>query len=131
MVAGDITTTAPPLSVILDWDNKPIIGATENNDFFDVSAEWLTSASIHNPSSLSYMSGTAAAALGLTQASGAINSSPGGQHPTAAEFMNNLVQNETSQFGSFQTTLAMAGGPNYWTIWRLGLSRLAVTVISS
>ena len=49
------------------------------------------------------MSGTAAAALGLTQASGAINSSPGGQHLTRSQFMNNLVQNETSQFGSFQS----------------------------
>ena len=57
----------------------------------------------NNPSDLSYMSGTAAAALGLTQASGAIDSSPGGQHPTMAQFMNNLVQNETNQFGSFQS----------------------------
>ena len=57
----------------------------------------------NDPSDLSYMSGTAADALGLTQASGAINSSPGGQHPTTAQFMNDIVQNETNQFGSFQS----------------------------
>ena len=71
-VAGEnITITAPPLSVVLDWANQPIIGATENNDFFDVSPNGDFGYD-YNPSSLSYMSGTAAAALGLTQASGAI-----------------------------------------------------------
>ena len=50
------------------------------------------------------MGGTAAAALGLTQASGALDSTPGGQQTSATAFMNNLVQNETSQFGSFQAT---------------------------
>ncbi len=48
------------------------------------------------------MGGTAAAALGLTQASGALVSTPGGESTSAAAFMNNLVQNENSQFGSFQ-----------------------------
>ena len=56
---------------------------------------------------LSYMGGTAAAALGLTQESGAINSTPGGQLPPPSAFMNNLVQNENGQFGSFQTTLGL------------------------
>ncbi len=104
-VAGEnMTTTATPLSVVLNWNNQPIIGATENNDFFDVSPNGDFGYN-NNPSSLSYMSGTAAAALGLTQASGAINSSPGGQHPSVSEFMNNLVQNENSQFGSFQNNI--------------------------
>ena len=103
-VAGDITMTSTPLQVFLDWGNQPIIGATENNDFFDVSTNGAFGFD-HNPSSLSYMSGTAADALGLTQASGAIDSSPGGQHPTMAQFMNDLVQNETSQFGSFQSNI--------------------------
>ena len=90
-VAGDITTTAPPLAVSLD-----------NNNFFDVQPNgWF--GFDNDPSDLSYMSGTAADALGLTQASGAINSSPGGQHPTTAQFMNDIVQNETNQFGSFQS----------------------------
>ena len=90
-VAGDLTTTAPPLAVSLD-----------NNNFLDVQPNgWF--GFDNDPSDLSYMSGTAAAALGLTQASGAIDSSPGGQHPTTAQFMNNIVQNETNQFGSFQS----------------------------
>jgi Protein of unknown function (DUF3383) len=102
-VAGaNMTMTATPLSVVLDWANKQIIGATENNDFFDVSPNGDFGYNL-NPSSLRYMSGTAAAALGLTQASGAIDSSPGGQHPSTSEFMNNLVQNENSQFGSVQS----------------------------
>ena len=81
------------------------------------------SASITNPSSLSYVSGTAAAALGLTQASGAIDSSPGGQHPTTAEFMNNLVQNETASSVRFRPTFH-----ELRRLWRLGLSRLRLSV---
>ena len=96
--------TATPLQVLLDWNNTTIVGATENNDFFDVEPNGAFGFD-HNPSSLSYMSGTAAAALGLTQASGAIDSSPGGQHLSLSEFMNNLVQNETNQFGSFQSNI--------------------------
>ena len=104
-VAGDIDNDGASPPSRLDWENRPIIGATENNDFFDVQPNGSFGFD-NNPSSLSYMSGTAAAALGLTQASGAIDSSPGGQHPTTAQFMNNLVQNETSQFGSFQSNRA-------------------------
>ncbi len=52
------------------------------------------------------MSGTAAAALGLTQ--GLANlSSPGGQHTTTAQYMDSIVQAAQSEgvgFGSFQTT---------------------------
>ena len=92
-----MTMTAPPISVSVDGGQ-----AIENNDFFDVDPNGAFGFD-ENPSALSYMSGTAAAALGLTQASGAINSSPGGQHPTVAQFMNNLVQNENGQFGSFQS----------------------------
>ena len=86
-VAGDLTTTAPPLAVSLD-----------NNNFLDVQPNgWF--GFDNDPSDLSYMSGTAAAALGLTQASGAVDSSPGGQHPTTAQFMNEVL-NETDQFGN-------------------------------
>jgi hypothetical protein len=105
--AGPMTMTAPPLSVVLNWNDQPIIGATENNDFFDVTTNGGYGYN-NNPSTLSYMSGTAATALGLTQASGAIDSSPGGQHLSASEFMNNLVQNEDGQFGSFQTNIPKA-----------------------
>ena len=101
-VAGDFDNDgdSPPVSV--DGNNKTITGETENNDFFDVQPNGSFGFD-NNPSALSYMSGTAAAALGLTQASGAIDSSPGGQHPTTAQFMDSIVQNETNQFGSFQS----------------------------
>ncbi len=99
-VAGEnLTMTATPLSVV----NVSAIGATANNDFFDVS----TNSDFgydNNPSTLSYMSGTAAAALGLTQESGAIDSTPGGQPPPPSAFMSNVVQNENGQFGSFEMT---------------------------
>ena len=61
-----------------DGDSPPspktvsFVGGTENNDFFDVQPNGSFGFD-NNPSSLSYMSGTAAAALGLTQASGAIH----------------------------------------------------------
>ena len=49
------------------------------------------------------MGGTAAGALGLTQASGAFVSSPGQIVTDPSAWMNNFVQNESDQFGSFQT----------------------------
>ena len=88
---------APSLSVLY----ISIVGATANRDYFDVQPNYYSGFD-RNPSSLSYMGGTAAAALGLTQASGATELTPGGQQPSAAAYMNNLIQNENSQFGSFQ-----------------------------
>ncbi len=93
-VAGDITMTAPSLTV----ENQFYAGATENNDFFEIQPNGVFGFD-HNRSYLSYMGGTAADALGLTQASGAINSSPGGQHLSVANYMNHIVQDETNQFG--------------------------------
>ena len=63
-VTGDITTTAPPLLVNWNGNNNPIIGATENNDFFEIMPNGSFGFD-QNPSSLSYASGTAAAALRL------------------------------------------------------------------
>ena len=66
-VAGEnMTITAPPLTV----NYNSVIGATANRDYFEVQPGGALGFD-HNPSSLSYMGGTAAAALGLTQASGA------------------------------------------------------------
>jgi hypothetical protein len=96
-VRGAFTMTAPPITVSLDGGQS-----IATNDFFDVDPNGDFGFD-KNPSSLSFMSGTAAAALGLTQASGAIDSSPGGQHPTKGQFMTSIVQNETGQFGSFQS----------------------------
>jgi hypothetical protein len=102
-VTGHITTTAPPLTV----ESQFFVGATVNNDFFEIQPG-LYFGFDFNPSSLSCMNGTAAAALGLMKASGAIDSSPGGQHLSLSEFMNELVQNETSRFGSFQSNIPRA-----------------------
>ena len=99
-VAGEsMTMTATPLSVTYN----SVVGATANRDYFEVQPNGDFGFD-HNPSSLSYMGGTAAAALGLTQASGALDSTPGGYPTSAAAYMNNLVQNENGQFGSFQAT---------------------------
>ena len=99
-VAGEtMTLTATPLAV----NSVSNVGATANNDFFMIQPNGSFGYDL-NPSSLSFMSGTAASSLGLTQASGAINSTSGGLTTSAAEYMNNVVQNENSQFGSFEGT---------------------------
>jgi hypothetical protein len=106
-----VTNTATPLSVTYN----SVVGATANRDYFEVQPQPGYGFD-HNPSSLSYMGGAAAAALGLTHASGALDSTPGGQQTLAAAFMNNLVQNENSQFGSFEAVwpqLAQAD-PGFW-----------------
>jgi hypothetical protein len=114
MVAGEsMTMTAPPITVILNRDGKTITGATENNDFFDVTPNGEFGYD-NNSGSLSFMSGTAAAALGLTQASGAIDSSPGGLHVSPAQVMNLIVQTEDSQFGSFQSNNGFRPGLAAW-----------------
>jgi hypothetical protein len=98
-VAGEnMTMRATPLSVTY----HAIVGATANRAYFEVQPNGKFGFD-NNPSSLSYMSGSAADALGLSQASsGALDSTPGGEPTSAAAFMNNLVQNENGQFGSFQ-----------------------------
>ena len=105
-VTGDITTTAPPLLVNWNGNNNPIIGATENNDFFEIMPNGSFGFD-QNPSSLSYASGTAAAALRLTQKREAIDSSPGGQEPTTAQYMDDTVSGY-GQFGSFETDIPRA-----------------------
>jgi Protein of unknown function (DUF3383) len=75
--------SASVLAPSLDVENDFVAGATANRDFFDVSTaggfdyDYL-------PSTISYVGGTAAAALGLTQGSGALLSNPGGRRPTRA-----------------------------------------------
>ena len=91
--------TATPLVV----NYKSYGGATSLRNFFEIQPNGQFGYD-YNPSTLSFASGAAADELGLTQASGALNSTPGGALQSAAVFMNNLVQNEYSQFGSFQAT---------------------------
>ena len=95
----DMTMAATPLVV----NYVSLGGATEKRNFFEIQPNGQFGYD-NNPSTLSFASGTAADELGLTQASFALNSSPGGAAQSASVFMNNLVQNEMSQFGSFQAT---------------------------
>ncbi len=107
VAAENLTMTAPSLSVDCDANlHQIIVGKTKDNDFFNISPNGNFGFD-YNPSSISYMSGTAAAELGLTKGSGAVNSSPGGQHPTTAQFLNDIVQ-KYGQFGSFQTNVPRA-----------------------
>jgi Protein of unknown function (DUF3383) len=102
MGSENMTMTGPPVNV--NYPNgldTPLTGATaksfivnQNGDFLNLDA-----------SNLSYMGGTAATALGLTQASGAYDA-PGGMSTSASAFMNNVVQNETNKFSSFQSIWA-------------------------
>jgi hypothetical protein len=98
VAAENMTMTATPLEVYY----RAYVGATANRNFYMVQPNGAFGFDT-NPSTLGYMSGTAASALGLTQASGAVLSATGGDAMSPSAFMNNLVQNETSQFGSFQS----------------------------
>jgi hypothetical protein len=97
VVGANASVLAPSLGVV----NYSVTGATANRDYLQISEAGEFDYD-YLPSTISYVGGTAAAALGLTQASGALLSNPGGQTTDAGQFMNNLVQNETDQFGSFQ-----------------------------
>ncbi len=82
-ISGDhLTFIAPAISVTgYSEGDRSFIEIAPNGAFgFD-----------KDPSNLSYVSGTAATELGLTQASGAIDSSPGGQHPTFGHFMDEVL----------------------------------------
>jgi hypothetical protein len=56
-------------------------------------------------SSITDVEGSAAKALGLTSAAGAYISTPGQRVSSASAWMDNIIQNETHAFSSFQTTL--------------------------
>jgi hypothetical protein len=100
---------------------QSVVGATENTGYFILqqSQDFL-----YNSSSLTYMGGTAAASLGMTQASGAFVSPPGvivmpnsgydcspGDCISAAQFMNNLVGSENGQWTTFQNADFLAIPP--------------------
>ena len=91
--------TATPLVV----NYNSFGGATSPRNFFEIQPNGQFGYD-YNPSTLSFGSGTVADELGLTEASDALDSSPGGASQSASVYMNNLVQNEMSQFGSFQAT---------------------------
>jgi hypothetical protein len=96
VASENMAMTAAPLSVVY----TAITGDTANRGYFSVQQNGNFN---FNSSSLTYLGGTAAASLGLAQASGAFNSSPGGIATNVAAWMNNFVQNESDQFFSLQT----------------------------
>jgi hypothetical protein len=104
ITGGNFKFRATPLTV----QNQFMAGATENNNWFQVQPNGAFGWN-QNPSNLSYATGSVADVLGLSQASGARLSSPGGQHVSVASYMNDIIANELDQFGnhvhfgSFQT----------------------------
>ena len=88
--------TGAPLSVLY----TAITGATKNSGYFSIQQNgyfnWDTA-------SLTYASGTAAAALGLTKAAGALLDTPGENIASEAAFMS-MVAAVDPDFGSFQAT---------------------------
>ena len=115
--AAQAAMKAPPITVSENGNGVPIIGATEPNDFLSLTANPAYGFD-QDPSSLSYLSGTAADALGLSQATAVSDASPGGQHPTMATFVNGVV----AQLAALKTGFAKIGSTeprfaNSFTLW--------------
>lgn len=85
-ISGDFKVIAPNLTT----QNNFFTGATANNDFIEIQPN-LAFGYDANPSTLGYATGSAADLLGLSQARGAIDSSPGGQHESVNTLMNGYV----------------------------------------
>jgi hypothetical protein len=112
VASQSLMMTGAPLSV----SYNAVGGATENSGFFEIQQNGDFNYSL---ASLTYARGTAAESLGLTEASGAFDSTPdlivtprfAHACPTerftknctsVASFMDNLVQTENDQWSSFQ-----------------------------
>jgi Protein of unknown function (DUF3383)/PEP-CTERM motif len=102
VTAENMTTTGAPLSVVY----HPVNGATESSGVFMIQQNGYFN---YVSSSLTYASGTAAGSLGLTEASGAFLSSPGGIVTSPSAWMNNFIDTESDEWGSFQTTFNLRG----------------------
>ena len=91
-----MTMTAAPLQVTY----HAVTGATADSDSL-----WIEQNGDYRylSASMTYASGTAAVALGLTQSAGAYLSTPGQAVTSPSAWMNNIVQNQNSQWSSFQT----------------------------
>jgi hypothetical protein len=110
-MSGEVDTTAPPLTVF----DSELVGPTENHDWFNIQPNGFFGFN-ENPSNISFATGLAAEELGLAADSpvdpvtgiGAIDSSPGGLHPTFASWFNSILKSGLDQFhnpvhfGSFQ-----------------------------
>ena len=92
----NMTMTGAPLSILY----TAITGATGNTGYFSIQQNGYFN---WNAASLTYASGTAAAALDLTKASGAWLQTPGENITSESAFMS-MVEAEDPNFGSFQAT---------------------------
>ena len=110
VASESITMTAAPLQVTYN----AVTGATVNSGTLWVNQN---GSFPYSASSMTYASGTAAAALGLSQSAGAYLSTPGELFTTAASMMNNIV-GDSSEWSSFQTTFSpdssTAAGLSAW-----------------
>ena len=116
-LTGNVTMTAPTFTVEAQ---SSFVGATETNAYFEIQPNGVFGFD-NNPSSLSYMSPSEAATeLGLTQASGAIDSSPGGIH----EFDSNVHEQCSDRDQSVWTTRSLRLVSNRRAAIRRGLGGL-------
>jgi len=104
-----MTMTGAPLNVVY----RPIHGGTIHSGAF-----WIQQNGAFNfaSSAITYAGGTAAAPLGLTQASGAYLSSPGQVVTSPSRWMDDFVRTMSADWASFQTTFdpdAGASPPTY------------------
>jgi hypothetical protein len=99
--ASQAALKAPPITVSEDGNGVPIYGKTAPNDFLSVTSNPAYGFD-QDPSSLSYLTGAAADALGLSQDTAVSDASPGGQFPTMAAFIDSVV----TQLGSLGTGFA-------------------------
>jgi hypothetical protein len=96
VASENMTMTGAPLSVLY----TAITGATKNSGYFSIQQNGYFN---WNTASLTYASGTAAAALGLAKAAGAWLNPTGENITSEATFMN-MVEALDPDFGSFQAT---------------------------
>ena len=94
-----MTLKAPLLGVYLNRDGNVINGATENNEVIDLSVQGEFGDDTNPSPAMSYMSGTAAPLLNMTQDTGALQPSNGGAAFSVAHMMN-LMKGEVDQFGN-------------------------------
>ncbi len=98
-ISGDFTVTAPVLTV----DSEQLQGPTASHDFLEVSVggEYGFDQRL---SSLSFAEeGSAADLLGLSQSSGAMDASPGGERISIHQMMEQYIALSGDTFGSFQS----------------------------
>lgn len=101
-ISGDFSIVAPSLKT----NSKQVVGVTTNNNFLEVqpAGEFGYNAL---PSNISFPAGSPADALGLTQATGALDSTPGGIHPSTSKMLDGFLAEATAAgygFTSMQVT---------------------------